>query len=64
MVSILNVFGNGYGYMDYKNISLNFIKGDSYIFNFILDIDVVFVSIYWWVWVDFNNDNDFIDVGE
>ncbi|MCR9054015.1 MAG: GEVED domain-containing protein [Phaeodactylibacter xiamenensis] len=64
VASIANASGNGYGYTDYTNISANLTKGDSYTLNLTADTDVVPSSVYWRVWVDFNNDNDFTDAGE
>ncbi|MCI4648516.1 GEVED domain-containing protein [Phaeodactylibacter sp.] len=64
VASLANTSANGYGYTDYTNISANLTKGDSYTLNLTAETDIAPASIYWSVWVDFNNDNDFADAGE
>lgn len=64
MANLGNNSGNGYGYTDFTSLSANLTKGDSYTINLTADTDVASTSVYWRVWVDFNNDNDFSDAGE
>ncbi|WP_170254552.1 GEVED domain-containing protein [Phaeodactylibacter luteus] len=55
--------GNEYGYANFTNQTATVTQGQNYVISLNSD-DIQTVPVFWRVWIDFNNDNDFSDVGE
>lgn len=62
--AIDNQTGKNYGYGSYTSISTEVEKGESYTIRLTSDTDDDAETVFWRVWVDFNQDNDFNDSGE
>jgi hypothetical protein len=61
--NLSNSSGNGNGYTNFTNMSANVVQGQSY--TILLNSDDEFVDpVYWRIWADLNQDNDFEDPGE
>ncbi|MEQ8703554.1 MAG: GEVED domain-containing protein [Phaeodactylibacter sp.] len=59
-----NSSSNGYGYTNFTNLNATVEQGGGYNIGLNPGTDVVSATLYWRVWIDFNNDNDFGDAGE
>ena len=64
LTSLDNTSGNGYGYTNFTNLSANVIQGGSYTLNLESDDNNSSTSVYWRIWIDFNQDGDFNDPNE
>ena len=62
--SINNTSGNNWGYADFSNLSTNLNQGDTYAITLTPGFSASSYTETWSVWIDWNKDNDFEDVGE
>lgn len=59
-----NVSNNNSGYGDFTNLTINANQGQNISFSLVPHFYLFGYSEYWKIWVDYNQDNDFDDVGE
>ncbi|MBV6647534.1 MAG: hypothetical protein KI790_18895 [Cyclobacteriaceae bacterium] len=59
-----NSTGNGFGYTNYTNLTAFLDRGTTYNITLDPDRDNNVSTVYWRVWIDFNQDGDFADSGE
>ncbi|MBL6444978.1 M4 family metallopeptidase [Fulvivirga sp. 29W222] len=62
--SISNSTAANGGYGDFTSMSTNVARGGSYTINFSAGFAGSSYTEYWKVWIDFNQDGDFVDSGE
>ncbi len=62
--SINNLSGNNYGYKNYEYLTTSAAPGEALLLNLIPGFTGSTQTLYWRVWIDFNNDGDFWDYGE
>jgi bacillolysin len=62
--SINNVTSSNAGYGNFTNLSTNLGRNTSYTINFSAGFKSTAYTEYWVVWIDYNQDGDFLDTGE